>query len=329
MEQKRDNYFDNLRGFLIICVILGNSLEYIYPTSVNPHYLILFLYMFHMPLFTFISGYFCKRSSRTTQEKVIDTTKIYLFSQLFYFLFNRFIMQRSIKFSLFYPSWTLWYLFALIAWYIIADYIKNYKRAIIISAILSLLVGFDGSIGSYASISRIFFFLPFFIAGMAFNKDVFLQKCKKYSIPLGIASLFVLIILFIFRQITDVDFLFEYSDYTFYTESAIYPFIVRVFHYIGGFTLSYFLLLIFTNKKTIFTWIGKNTLPLYISQAAVIQLMAKIPYPILKYNNWIQLIISELIILISIIIVSYIYIKIKKLILAYKKNNSIEITKSV
>lgn len=328
MQRQRDNYFDNLRGFLIICVIIGNSLEYIYPTNVNPHYLILFLYMFHMPLFTFISGYFCKKSSRTTQQKVIDTTKIYLSAQIFYFLFNRFVMERTIRFQLFYPSWTLWYLLALTVWYVISDYIKNYKRAIIISIILTLLIGFDGSIGSYASISRIFFFLPFFIAGMAFNKELFIEKFKKYVIPLGIGALVVSIILFVFRDITDVDLLFEYADYTFFTENPLYPFIVRVFHYIGGFIMCYFLLLIFTSKKTIFTWLGKNSLYLYVFQAAVIQLFVKLDYPILKYNNWIQLIISELIILISIIAVSFVYLMVKKFILNYKNNNFIEITKS-
>lgn len=329
MKQKRDNYFDNLRGFLIACVIIGNSLEYIYPTSVNPHYLILFLYMFHMPLFTFISGYFCKRSRRSTQEKVLDTTKIYLIAQTFYFFFNRFVLGRTVKFQLFYPSWTLWYLLALIAWYIISDYIKDYKKSIAISIVLSLLVGFDGSIGSYASISRIFFFLPFFIAGMAFDKDVFIEKYKKYSIHFGIAVSLILIILFLVRDITDVDLLFEYSDYTFYLDSAVYPFIVRVFHYIGGFTICYFLLLTFTNKKSIFTWLGKNSLPLYIFHAAVIQLLVKVSFPLLRYNNWSQLIISELIILISIIAISFIYGRAKNLVSVYKNNSTIEIIESV
>lgn len=326
MKQNRDNYFDNLRGFLITCVIIGNSLEYIYPTGVNPHYLILFLYMFHMPLFTFISGYFCKKSRRTTQEKVLDTTKIYLAAQTFYFFFNKFVLGRTVKFQLFYPNWTLWYLLALIAWYIISDYIKNYKKSIAISIILSLLVGFDGSIGSYASISRIFFFMPFFIAGMAFDKEVFLAKYKKYSIHFGIAVSLICIILFLAREITDVELLFEYSDYTFYLESAVYPFIIRAFHYAGGFTICYFMLLTFTNKKTVFTWLGKNSLPLYICHAAVIQILAKIPYSILKYNNWPELIISEMIILISIIIVSLICGKIKSCLKDLRNDSIVTIT---
>lgn len=329
LKKNRDNYFDNLRGFLIACVILGNSLEYIYTPGVDPHFLILFLYMFHMPLFTFISGYFCKKSSRTTQEKVYDTAKIYLIAQIFYYFFNRYVLSRQVKFQLFYPSWTLWYLLALIAWYIISDYIKNYKKSIAISIALSLLIGFDGSIGSYASISRIFFFLPFFIAGMAFNKESFMNKYKKHSITFGLAVSIILIILFLARDITDVELLFEYSDYTFYLESALYPFIVRVFHYIGGFTICYFLLLTFTSRKTIFTWLGKNSLPLYVSHAAVIQLLEKIPYPVLKYNNWSELIFSELIILISIIIVSLIIIRLKNHIKGFLLNSNITATNSI
>lgn len=295
-NQKRDNYFDNLRGFLIICVIIGNSLEYISPSRVNPHYLILVLYMFHMPLFTFISGYFCKKSNRSTVEKVVDTTKIYLFAQTFYFVFNRYVLGRtSVKFQLLYPSWTLWYLLALIVWYVLSDYVKNYKRAFILSLAASLLIGFDGSVGTYASVSRIFFFMPFFIAGMAFNKELFIEKYKKYSIHLGILTSIVLATLFVIREFTDVEYFFEYTNYTFYLDSAIYPFILRVFHYVGGFIICGFLLVVFTNKKSIFTWFGKNSLVLYISHAAIIQLLTL--RPILKYGSWLQLILSETFIL--------------------------------
>lgn len=304
-NQKRDNYFDNLRGFLIICVIVGNSLEYISPSSVNPHYLILFLYMFHMPLFTFISGYFCKKSKRSTVEKVVDTTKIYLFAQTFYFIFNRYILDRtSVKFQLLYPSWTLWYLLALTVWYVISDYIKNYKCAFILSVAASLIIGFDASVGSYASVSRIFFFMPFFIAGMAFKKDIFIEKYKKYSMHLGVLTCIVLVILFAIRGFTDVEYFFEYTNYTYHLDSALYPFIMRVFHYVGGFIICSFLLIVFTNKKTILTWFGKNSLVLYISHAAVIQLLTL--RPILKYGSWVQLILSEAFIVIVLFVISII-----------------------
>lgn len=320
--EAHDNYFDNLKGFLIICVILGNSLEYIAPSTIDFHYFILFLYLFHMPMFAFISGYCCKKSKRTTHEKVIDTIKIYLFAQIFYYLFNKFILHKTIKFELLKPSWTLWYLLALAFWYIISDYINDYKKAFFMSIILSLILGFDKTIGTYASSSRIFFFLPFFIAGLEFNKDKFLKAFRKYTLPFLLLLSVILGIVYLIVDFTDVELLFEYTDYTFYVPSATFPFFIRVFHYIGAFIIGIFMLLIFPSKKLFLSWIGKNSLILYVSHAAIIQALTI--RPILKYNNWLQGIISEAFIVLLVISFTYLYIKLKP-ILANLKYSTMKI----
>lgn len=308
-NKTRDNYFDNLRGFLILCVIIGNSLEYVNPTAVNPHFFILCLYMFHMPLFTFISGYFCKKSTRTTQAKVINIVKIYIFAEIFYLLFELIILKRDVTIDLLRPKWTLWYLFALIFWYIISDYLHNYKKAFIISILLSLIIGFDTTFGTYASSSRIVFFLPFFIGGLLFEKDAFIEKFKKYKSLISISVLVILGILYVIRDFTSVDLLFEYTNYTFFTSEPWYHFFIRIFHYIGGFLICTYMLLIFPSKKTSLSWIGKNSLILYVSHAAVIYLLTLTP--ILRYNNLIELIVSEIIIVSAVILITYLYTKLK------------------
>ena len=139
--KERNYYFDNIKGFLIICVILGNSLEYANLTSEKIHYFILCLYMFHMPLFTFISGYFAEKSSRSTQEKVSSIFKIYVGMQIFYFVLEHFYFENdSFKLEFFSPSWTLWYLLSLMCWYIISDFIKYKKKWFIVSLILGILI---------------------------------------------------------------------------------------------------------------------------------------------------------------------------------------------
>lgn len=304
-SKARDSYFDNLRGFLIICVIIGNSLEYINPTSIDPHYLILSLYMFHMPLFTFISGYFCSKSKRSTKEKVIDTVKIYLFAQIFYYFFNLIISKNyGLKFELLKPSWTLWYLLALIFWYLISDYITNYKKALIISILLSLILGFDPSLGTLASSSRVVFFLPFFIAGMAFDKKD-LEKLKKHRILISLLTLVVFAVLFVFRHVIDVETLFEYTNYTFYGGTSTIPFLTRCFHFIGAFIIGSFILMIFPSKKTILSWIGKNSLILYISHSGIIKLLTI--RHIMKYNSMFGVITSECFILLVIIMFTFVY----------------------
>ena len=54
--QKRNIWLDNVKGFLIICVVAGHFLE----SGIDYHSnmcksLFLFIYSFHMPLFVFAS----------------------------------------------------------------------------------------------------------------------------------------------------------------------------------------------------------------------------------------------------------------------------------
>ena len=198
--KERDYYFDNIKGLLILLVILGNSLEYAEPTAINTHFFLLLLYLFHMPLFTFVSGYFCKKSKRTTQEKVIKIFKVYVGAQIFYTIFEKIVFHREyIKLEFFSPMWTLWYLFSLMFWYILSDFIKNKKIWLIVSICLALYIGFDTGAGSYVSISRTFFFLPFFIAGMIFEKRhiEYLKNKIKYIL---VAALAIIGLLFYIRN---------------------------------------------------------------------------------------------------------------------------------
>lgn len=52
----RLDYLDNLKGFLIVCVVLGHSIQFSSPNFDNVP-LFRFIYSFHMPLFMWVSGY--------------------------------------------------------------------------------------------------------------------------------------------------------------------------------------------------------------------------------------------------------------------------------
>lgn len=65
MSQNRDTSFDLLKGFLIILVIVGHAIQFIFGYDLpelweRPEFNI--IYTFHMPLFIFVSGYFFKSS---------------------------------------------------------------------------------------------------------------------------------------------------------------------------------------------------------------------------------------------------------------------------
>lgn len=307
--KERDTYFDNLKGFLIIMVIVGNTLEEATIKNLNIHFLILFLYIFHMPLFAFISGYFSKMSSRKTIHKVRDTFKIYLLAQVFYTFFAYFILgSKDVKMQILMPRWTLWYLLSLVCWYILSDYIKNKKAWLIGSIIVSLLVGFDPSVGTTASVSRTLFFLPFFILGLSFDrKHVEKIKEKKWIVYIG--TIITVGGLYIFNETVPIELFFEYARYTWYFNQPWFPFVMRIYHYVVAFFLGATILSFKWEKANILKNIGKLSLIMYISHSGIDQLLLK--FGLLRYDSWISLILSTISVVLIVILFTFGYVKVK------------------
>lgn len=317
-QKNRDFYFDTLKGLLILFVIIGNSLELASPQNIDTHYFILFLYMFHMPMFTFVSGYFSKLSKRTTVQKVKSTFKLYVFAQLTYIIFYKYLLGNSgYKFELMYSQWTLWYLLSLTCWYILSDYVTDKKKWIIGSIIVSLILGFDNTIGLLANMSRTLFFFPFFITGMTFKKE-YIDVLKKHIIKLLVGSLLVLIILYILSHDIKIELLFESAPYSSYYDNLAFPFCIRLFHYIGSFILGASILTFIPNFKTIFSSLGRNSLLLYLLHGGISYIFITLGFT--RYNNLFALILSELLIIGVTILCAKAFLKIKKIYL-FKKGN--------
>lgn len=265
-----------------------------------------------MPLFVFVSGYFSTKSNRTTQERVVSILKIYLLAQFFYFIVNKIIFENSSsEFQIFSPNWTMWYFLSLMCWYIISDFIKKKKIWFILSILISLYIGFDESVGAYASISRTFFFLPYFIAGMSFKKE-FIEKLSKYKYTLAMLSLVFLVILYFLSDDIQVDLLFQYTRYLTYFDRPSFPFFIRIFHYIGSFILGAFIISAIPKRKTKLSKVGEISIVLFLSHSFIIKILYK--YSFVNYSTPLKVLISELTILLITILVSLLYVYIKPLI---------------
>ena len=71
--QKRNIWLDNVKGFLIICVVAGHFLE----SGIDYHSnmcksLFLFIYSFHMPLFVFASMRFRQRNASAKNLRILQ-----------------------------------------------------------------------------------------------------------------------------------------------------------------------------------------------------------------------------------------------------------------
>lgn len=308
--KKRDEYFDNLKGFLIILVIIGNSLEAASTKSIDTHFFVLLLYIFHMPLFVFLSGYFSKLSNRTTKEKVKNTLKIYVCAQIFYNVFNFFLFgMEGSKAGILLPHWTLWYLLSMIFWYIISDYIGNYKKWIIGSIIYAMLAGLDNTIGTTGSASRTIFFLPFFIMGMAF-KEEYITILRKNKLKFLISSIVIIILLWVINEDTPIELLFEYTKYTWYFNRPWFPMFLRGFHYISAIIVGITIMVLMPKKIGKLNQIGKRSLIMYLTHTGVIKILSK--FGVVSYDSMLEVVLSTIIIVVTVIAVTFSYVKIKE-----------------
>ena len=191
---ERNYGFDNVKGILIFCVVLGHLLECV--GGYLPLYRM--IYLFHMPVFMFVSGFFAKGGIRQVADKIW----MYGLFQTVYILFERAVKPAQIPFQYHTPYWILWYLFVLIFYTALIPVYRaksGRKRIAVTTAafLLSFLAGFVPKIGYPWSLSRFFVFQPYFLMGFyakeqgipSFGKRVFIPVLAGAILSLGLAYL--------------------------------------------------------------------------------------------------------------------------------------------
>ncbi len=170
MNGRRIYLFDNIKGILIFLVVFAHLLEC---AGLTGSYLYRVIYSFHMPLFVFVSGFF----ARFDLKKILRTLVWpYLLFQVIFLLFDGFILHPgTFRLQFVTPYWILWYLFALIVWYLLAGLLDTGRpvlQLVIIAGFTAaaVLAGFSGKIGYPLSLSRILVFASFFFAGFYLSK---------------------------------------------------------------------------------------------------------------------------------------------------------------
>jgi len=273
--------FDNLKAMLITLVVLGHVFELITSSLLDVAYS--FIYMFHMPLFIFCSGYFAKHNPK----KILTGIAVpYVLFQLIYILFGRHVLGRGyliIQFTT--PYWILWYLLAMFAWMLVLpviDYFTDTKRGMIItvcaSVLLGLAAGFDSTMGYFMSLSRIFYFFPFFVAGYCVKKAVppqeFTRFVSKWYVRCvtGVFSTGILVWLFFNNDRIDVRWLWAAFSYA-SLEHTGYNAGVRLALYLCAVVISLFCLSMIPRGKMFFSYIGTRTLTVFLMHGLVVRLM--------------------------------------------------------
>lgn len=169
----RDHGFDNIRGLLMMCVVLGHVLEVSAPFH-GSTYLYRVIYSFHMPVFWFLSGYF----ARFSPGKILHSWVIpYGIFQGLYILFARLALNTDIPLQFTTPYSHLWFLLAGILYQLLLplfDTDDTKKQLLTLAGVfaVAILIGNEETVSYYASLSRFFVYQPWFVMGLYYRKAV-------------------------------------------------------------------------------------------------------------------------------------------------------------
>lgn len=165
----RDGRIDALKFCLIVLVIIGHVFSQGQFSSIPLCRVIWkWIYMFHMPLFIFLSGYLTN-IKKDNRHYFISCWKIIEPLVVYQVLLRGYIFLSTGTFSfkgLLTPWWVLWYLLSLLYWRTILQFIPDrllsHKQALVLLAfVISLGAGFF-PFDRFLSIQRTLAFLPFF-----------------------------------------------------------------------------------------------------------------------------------------------------------------------
>lgn len=257
-KNERNAYWDNIKGFLILLVVFAHILFQMQDKFDIINQTVDYIYMFHMPAFVFISGFFGKSERSHSFQSIIKL--IFL-----YYIFNS-IMGFIYGFSsLIEPMYSYWYLIALIVWRITAHHISKFKEINLILFIIALFVGFYPSINNLFAAARIIGFYPYYMIGYKLSKEKSNEfQNKKYTHR---AALGILCLILTSAAAFGAYHIFDYTNNALQMEYYIKPSdsFGRIMLYIAAF-LAIFTLMCLSPNRTIplITLFGRNSLWIFI-----------------------------------------------------------------
>lgn len=316
---ERDSYFDNVKGILVILVVVGHFIDSMTGINDAARASFLWIYSFHMPLFIFISGYFSgglvKSKARVVQRFCLFMS-LYVFYEIAICLTNL-ITAGEGSFSLLSESGAPWYMFVMAVYSVILYFIRDvgsqndpakissaFKNPILIfSVVLALFVGYDSSIEDYLMLSRVIVFFPFFYLGYLLRNVNIKEKIKK-ACPWLVAAA-ILIVTFIaalvfIDKVYGMRYMFTgRNPYSNFGSAENWGFLLRLLAYVISAAMSIFVLAVTPGKSTFkpLTQAGKSSLQIYLYHRPILYVMTNLGLDELLFRQgawgaWLWVLIS-------------------------------------
>lgn len=264
-------------------VLVGHFIEPFRNVNAYFDFIYLFIYLFHMPLFCFLSGLVAQYR---VKKLIFQTGWIYVTVSCFYYFFRVLVLEETfyksgvIK-SIINPWWHLWYLEAIIIWGITLRIAKKLNRFLIV--LLSIGISLvSGYIELPLGLSRILVFYLFYIVAFLYKTEIFKylnfikteEKRRKYFEIV----VFILIgaMIWLFRNRINVESFWNYQSFS----QGNYTMSDRVFFIICAMVMICVTVSMCVGiNENYIVCLGKRTLPIYIFHASIVHVFNVLGVP--------------------------------------------------
>lgn len=289
----RDYLFDNLRAILIILVVWGHLLTSMMGESDVIKSIYYFIFFFHMPAMTFVSGYFSKNLEKVRSNAFVTILIPYVILNILNYFYKVLVIKESLSgFKLLRPYWGLWYLLALFLWKFFLKDLVKIRFLLPLSFIIALLSGFSSEFADYMALGRTICFFPFFLLGYYCTKE-HVERIRK--IPRVFSYIAIVVVgglstYIVYQDIFKVEVLYLRRPYP--EDIKLKSMLFRCLVYVIAIIMILVLTNVMTARRTFLTKVGASTMTVYILHLFTIPLLEK--YEILKDKPYWYLLYSVL-----------------------------------
>lgn len=283
--KQREYAYDNLKFFLIVMVAVNHCSEFFQDTMPLFRGTYMFIYLFVMPAFVFVSGLFSKSSFTDIHralKRAVYFFILYILCKLFLYIPSM-ILQGKMEFHLFTESGIPWYMMSMVFWYLLTYGLRKAPGYLVLAANLLLVcvIGYTDILGDFLCLSKTLVFYPFFWAGYCMDIRSLAKRtgrpvCRMIGAAVLIAG-FVLAVLF-----SDAALMFRplltgragaYAQMQYPAFGALY----RIAQYMLSAVLVFCLLAAAPRRELPVTVFGSRTLQVYFLHYYPIYLLHILP----------------------------------------------------
>ncbi len=267
MTKERDYLFDNVKALMLFLVALGHVINVYMGDGAVEYTLIKYIYLFHMPVFAFVTGYFSKNADRAREKAMTGSLFPYILFQGVYILmaqamillgmasFNTDVFNGSILL----PSSAFYYLLAVFFWKLFQKDLFRFRFPLILSAVLGVLISLTQQEQFHIGYGAVFSLLIFFTAGVKCDADMIhrIRSCPRW---IGVLILLLGVPFAYFTPYAMHSIRLNYASEGFTSLQGI---LFRILFYAAAFLMGGAIIQLMPSRKTWFSGIGKASLIVY------------------------------------------------------------------